>query len=150
METKHEDEYIKTELQLPQFPHYFSVPPIGLSGGLSLFWKDGVEITILESSPNLIDTQVKHKGVTTFISFIYGAPAMQNRAEFWEKLSDVGKGRDLPRLVSGDFNEILNNTEKVGGPARWEGSFVPLRTFVSQHGLWDLKHSGKSFILAWY
>ena len=147
METKNDDAFIKSKLQLIQFPNYFSVPPVGLSGGLSLFWKDGVEITLLESSPNLIDTKVTHKGETTFISFIYGAPAMENRAQFWEKLSQIGKNRDLPWLISEDFNEILNNSEKVGGPARWEGSFVPFHTFVSQHGLWDLKHSGNH--LSW-
>ncbi|CAF2099110.1 unnamed protein product, partial [Brassica napus] len=68
---------------------------------------DGVEITLLESSPNLIDTKVTHKGETIFISFIYGAPAMENQAQFWEKLSQIGKNRDLPWLISGDFNEIL-------------------------------------------
>ncbi|KAG2271993.1 hypothetical protein Bca52824_066548 [Brassica carinata] len=56
------------------FIHYFSIPPIGLSGGLSLFWNDDTDITILESSPNLVDTRVVHKGVTTFVSFVYGAP----------------------------------------------------------------------------
>ncbi|CAG7880359.1 unnamed protein product, partial [Brassica rapa] len=115
---------------------------IGLSGGLCLLWKDGVDISILESSPNLIDTKVEFKGVSTFISFIYGAPAMENRAAFWAKLTEVGRNRDSPWLITGDFNDILNNSEKSGGPARWEGSFTALRSFVSQNGLWDLKHSG--------
>ncbi|CAN7004109.1 unnamed protein product [Brassica oleracea var. botrytis] len=94
------------------------MPPVGLSGGLCLLWKDGIEVSVLESSPNLIDTRVTHKGVTSFISFIYGAPAMENRATFWAKLSEVGRDRDSLWLISGDFNDILNNSEKTGGPAR--------------------------------
>lgn len=72
---------------------------------------------------------------------------MENRSAFWTKLSQVGLGRDSPWLLSGDFNEILDNSEKVGGPLRWEGSFTAFRSFVSQNGLWDLKHSGNK--LSW-
>lgn len=118
METKHDDDFIKSKTDSMLYPHYFSVPPVGLSGGLCLLWKDGIEVSVLESSSNLIDTRVTHKGVTSFISFIYGAPAMENRATFWAKLSEVGRDRDSPWLIFGDFNDILNNSEKTGGPAR--------------------------------
>lgn len=36
----------------------------------------------LESSPNIIDAKVAFKGPSSFISFIYGAPAVENRAAF--------------------------------------------------------------------
>lgn len=142
METKNEDEFIKRKLQDLRYPHYYSAPPIGLSGGLSLLWKDGIDVTVLEASPNLIDTRITFKGTSSFISFIYGAPPMENRASFWAKLTAVGAGRDSPWLITGDFNDILNNSEKVGGPTRWEGSFTAFRSFVSINGLWDLRHSG--------
>ncbi|KAF3544031.1 hypothetical protein DY000_02009142 [Brassica cretica] len=48
------------------------VPPIGLSGGLALLWNDDTDIAVLESSPNVIDTRIVYKGVTSFVSFIYG------------------------------------------------------------------------------
>ena len=147
METKNEDEFIKLKLQSLHFIHYFSIPPIGLSGGLSLFWNDDTDITILESSPNLVDTRVVHKGVTTFVSFVYGAPATEDRTAYWQKLTTVGQGRDSPWLLTGDFNDILNNAEKVGGPVRFEGSFTAFRSFVAQNGLWDLKHTGEH--LSW-
>lgn len=79
----------------------------------------------------------------SFISFVYGAPAAENRASFWSKLTTVGQGRDDPWLLKGDFNDILNNAEKIGGPTRPEGSFTAFRSFVAQNGLWDLKHSGE-------
>ncbi|XP_056855386.1 uncharacterized protein LOC108844869 [Raphanus sativus] len=108
---------------------------------------DSVDLKVLESVTNLIDTEVTFKGASSFVSFIYGAPAVENRSAFWTKLSQVGLGRDSPWLLSGDFNEILDNSEKVGGPLRWEGSFTAFRSFVSQNGLWDLKHSGNK--LSW-
>ncbi|KAG2313724.1 hypothetical protein Bca52824_025281 [Brassica carinata] len=81
------------------------------------------------------------------MSFIYGAPAAENRAEYWQKINAVGQGRDTPWLLTGDFNDILCNAEKVGGPVRPEGSFTTFRSFVAQNGLWDLKHSGEQ--LSW-
>ncbi|KAL0799496.1 hypothetical protein Bca101_054671 [Brassica carinata] len=147
METKNDDEFINSKLQSLRYLHYFSVPPTGLSGGLSLFWNDDSDITILDSSPNLIDTRIVFKGVTSHVSFIYGAPVVANRAEVWQKITDVGQGRDTPWLLTGDFNDILCNAEKVGGPTRPEGSFTAFRSFVAQNGLWDLKHSGEQ--LSW-
>ncbi|KAL0727309.1 hypothetical protein Bca4012_023402 [Brassica carinata] len=112
METKNDDEFINSKLRSLHYVHYFSVPPTGLSGGLSLFWNDDSDITILDSSPNLIVTRIVYKGVTSHVSFIYGAPATTNRAEYWQKISDVGQGRDTPWLLTGDFNDILCNAEK--------------------------------------
>lgn len=147
METKQQDTFIKDKLQSLNFPNYFSVPPVGLSGGLSLFWRDSVNLDVLKSSPNIIDVEIKLKGSASFVSFIYGAPEMENRAAFWDSVSQLGRGSDIPWLLTGDFNDILCNEEKAGGPARWEGSFTSFRSFVSQNGLWDLKHSGNH--LSW-
>ena len=147
METKNTDEYINDKLRDLHYPHFFSVPPQGTSGGLALIWTDNIKVEILESSENIIDTKVAFKGSSSFISFIYGAPSVENRAAVWAEISRIGTNRDLPWLLTGDFNEILDNTEKVGGPPRWEGSFTTFRTFVSQNGFWDLRHSGNH--LSW-
>ena len=63
------------------------------------------------------------------------------------KYKKIGTQRQAPWLLTGDFNDLLDNSEKVGGPPRWEGSFLAFRNFVSQHGLWDLQFSGNS--LSW-
>ena len=56
----------------------------------------------------------------------------------------LASSRDSPWFVTGDFNDILNEEEKLGGPARPEGSFTDLRTFFSEGDLFDLRHSGDS------
>lgn len=70
---------------------------------------------------------------------------MENRAEFWAYMAVLGENKEASWLITGDFNDILDNGEKFGGPPRWEGSFLAIRSFVSQQGLWDIKHSGNSF-----
>lgn len=59
-------------------------------------------------------------------------------------MSDLGAQRTYARLITGDFNDLLDNDEKEGGPLRWEGSFLSFRNFVSQNGLWNLQFSGNS------
>lgn len=73
METKNDDEFIKKKTKDFHYTNYFSIPPIGLSGGLALLWKDTVDVKVLESLPNLIDTEVTFKGSPSFVSFVYGA-----------------------------------------------------------------------------
>lgn len=59
METKNPDDYV---LKKPDHLHYecnHLVPPTGHgAGGLGLFWKQGLNLKILESSPNVIDTVI--------------------------------------------------------------------------------------------
>ena len=147
METKQQDEAIFKHFKRTAYVNHFTVPPVGLSGGLSLSWKDDVEVEILDSSPNLIDTQIKSKQNSFFVTFVYGAPRQEERDAFWERLMILSAQWDEAWLLTSDFNDLLDNSEKEGGPLRWEGSFLSFRNFVSQAGLWDVQHTGNT--LSW-
>lgn len=147
METKNQDETVLKLFEKSNFTNHFTVPPVGLSGGLCLSWTDNVTIDILESSPNIIDTFVTAEGSSFYVSFVYVSPLKEDRAEFWEKLMLISQSREEAWLITGDYNELLDNSEKEGGPLRWEGSFVAFRSFVTQAGLWDVSFSGNS--LSW-
>lgn len=54
--------------------------------------------------------------------------------------------RSEPWLLRGDFNDIIESSEKKGGPDRPEGSFTDLRSFMSKCDLYDLKFSGNFFL----
>lgn len=148
METKNQDEFVTQICESFGYCNHFTIPPQGLSGGLALFWRQEVELEVMASSPNYIDTLIKSNGKSSsFITFIYGAPQQENRGEVWDRLSLIGYDRNLAWLLTGNFNDILENSEKVGGPPRSEGSFITFRTFDSVNGLWDGKHSGNA--LSW-
>lgn len=117
METKNQDDYVFKVFEPFGYKNCFTIPPQGLSGGLALFWKEEIELEVLSSSPNFIDTHIKSNGkISSFITFIYGMPQQENRQEVWDKVSLVGEGRDAAWLLSGDFNDLLDNSEKIGGP----------------------------------
>lgn len=56
------------------YSHHYIVPPVGLSGGLSLSWKSDIQLEVLYSSPNIIDTCITHENKMIFVSYVYGAP----------------------------------------------------------------------------
>ncbi|KAG2270822.1 hypothetical protein Bca52824_065377 [Brassica carinata] len=147
METKRQDEAVFDLYKGSDFVYHYTVPPVGLSGGLALSWKKEIKLEVLFSSANVIDTKLQINDKTVFVSFIYGAPQQGDRAKYWEDLSVLGDQRESPWLLTGDFNDLLDNSEKVGGPLRWERSFLAFRNFVSKNGLWDLQFSGNS--LSW-
>ncbi|WZY73388.1 hypothetical protein YC2023_005628 [Brassica napus] len=53
-----EDEADTTVGGAIDFLNYVSVPPIGSSGGLVIFWKQHVQFSVLSLSPNLVDCKV--------------------------------------------------------------------------------------------
>ncbi|CAN6839054.1 unnamed protein product [Brassica oleracea] len=70
METKNQDETVLKLFEKSNLTNHFTVPPVGLSGGLCLSWTDNVTIDILDSSPNIIDTFVTGEGSSFYVSFV--------------------------------------------------------------------------------
>ena len=114
---------------------------------LPFFWKQDIDLQILSSSKNVIDTIITHKGATVFVTFVYGEPEVANRNIIWDSLIDLAVSRHSTWMLTGDFNEIVDNSEKSGGPERAEGTFGAFRNMLAQCDLFDLKHSGIS--LSW-
>ena len=112
------------------------------ASGLALFRKYEINLQILNSSVNCIDKCIEFEGKKLFASFIYADTGIPKRRSLWECLIECNAERDAPWFITGDFNDLLNNTEKVRGPVRPEGSFADMRTFYSEGNLYDLQHYG--------
>ena len=127
---------------------YFVVPPkTPGSGGLFLTWKPDIKLSALKSSKNFLDTTITHKGISFHATFVYGEPDHTKRQAVWNELTNLQTTQGEPWLLTGDFNEIIDNNEKCGGPDRAEGTFCAFRTLLSNNDLFDLKHSGS--YLSW-
>ena len=115
---------------------------MGLSGGLALFWKSKYEVNVLSASARIIDTEVKLGAVTFYMSFVYGDPVQHRRAAIWNELRDISLNRNGGWFLTGDFNELMNNSEKVGGPQRQENSFFDFRAMARDCMLKEIPSSG--------
>lgn len=82
-----------------------------------------------------------------FVTFVYGEPEVPNRNIIWDSLIELASTRNTAWMLTSAFNEIVDNSEKSGGPERTEGTFGSFRNMLAQCDLFDLKHSGIS--LSW-
>ncbi|KAG7559476.1 Ribonuclease H-like superfamily [Arabidopsis thaliana x Arabidopsis arenosa] len=120
----------------------FPREPVGKSGGLALMWKESVKIKILQSDKRMIDALVSWQDKEFLLTCIYGEPVQSERGELWERLSRLGGNRIKPWMMTGDFNELVDPKEKIGGPVRKDASCVEFRQMLKACGLWE--DSGKS------
>ena len=99
-----------------QFDRMFMVPRIHRGGGLVLFWRDSIKLNVKTSSKNHIDCIIGEGSdeAWRFTGF-YGEPITHKRFESWDLLRQLNRQFGLPWLCSGDFNEILRGSEKLGG-----------------------------------
>ena len=76
---------------------------------------------------------------------VYGNPNINFRHIVWELITRFGINRKTSWCIVGDFNEIINNSEKSGGPRRSDASFVPFNDMLDCCGMNELPGSGNSF-----
>lgn len=146
-ETKQKDPYMLGLQNTLGYNKMFTVPPIGLSGGLAVLWKDCYKVEILSSDKRIIDLKVEFGSVNFFLTCVYGDPVTENRHRVWERLESIGVARDNAWVLIGDFNELLDNSEKLGGPERHESTFWDFRNMVENCKIKEVRSSGN--VLSW-
>ncbi|CAM8884344.1 unnamed protein product [Rhodiola kirilowii] len=126
------------------FANGFSVEREGLAGGLAVWWKEEVSLSVLSYSRHHIDCKVV-EGDEFRLTIFYGNPVAHRRAESWELLRTLSKQREGPWLVLGDFNEILFGWELKGRRLRKEWQMRSFREAIEDSGVSDLGYKGAPF-----
>ncbi|XP_030970704.1 uncharacterized protein LOC115991098 [Quercus lobata] len=129
-----------------EFDNLFFVERNNRDGGLALFWRNSVDLSVDSFSPNHIDSII-NKGkedVWRFIGF-YGEPVTHKRMESWNNLRQLHNKFNLPWLCAEDFNEIIRSSEKMGGSSRSQTQMQQFRYAMDECGFIDL-----GFLGPWY
>lgn len=127
------------------YERVYTVNPIGRSCGLAMFWKKNVELVFQFVDKNLVDFHVQFGSLSYFVYGVYGAPAVADRSKVWERLMRTCINRKDSWWMLGDFNEILHNGEKIGGPRRSEFTFLPFADMVRVCEMSELPYVGNIF-----
>jgi len=127
------------------FSNVITQPPNGRSGGLALMWKNNVSLSLISQDERIIDTFVTYNNKSFYLSCVYGHPIQSERHHLWQQLEQISDNRNAEWLLIGDFNEILSNDEKIGGPLREEWTSRNFRNMISYCDLEDMRSRGDRF-----
>lgn len=117
------------------------------SRGLALFWLNEVPVRLRHFFHRHIDVEVGVRGSSEISRFtgIYGFASNGERVLTWDLLRTLTAQSTLPWMVAGDFNEILSNADKSGGPSRGEAAMARFREALVDCGLSDMGFVGSRF-----
>jgi hypothetical protein len=128
-------------------PGMFLVDPVGKSGGLAMMWRDVDDVTIENYSRRHINVMIYSQTAkqTWKLTGFYGHPNPARRHEAWSLLKYLRNHPPAPWLCMGDYNEIINNSEKWGAATRRESQMEEFRDMVEYCQLSDLGFIGLKF-----
>ncbi|PPR88593.1 hypothetical protein GOBAR_AA32106 [Gossypium barbadense] len=102
-----------------------AVDSAGKSGGLALLWLDGLDV-------------LENEDVLRFTGF-YGQTASRSRQQAWDILRRVHHKVNEGWIVGGDFNAILNLSEKEGGRSKPKVLMEEFCNILEELKLTDIK-----------
>ena len=128
------------------FDKKFFVQRINKGGGLVLYWKNDLKVDVISSSVNHIDAIINKDSETTWrFTGFYSEPETHKRRESWDLLRSLHQQSSLPWLCTGDFNEIVKQSEKIGGRERPQGQMQIFRKVLDEYGFIDIGFKGSPF-----
>ena len=128
------------------FDFSFFVDCVGRSGGLAFFWNSSTNCQILDYSHNHISVQVidPEKGPWRLTGY-YGYPNGSCRRASWDMLHQLSHQSNLLWCIFGDFNNIMDASEKRGRNLGSNWLINGFRQAVLDSGLSDVPIEGYPF-----
>lgn len=119
----------------------------GSAGGISVIWDD-TEVTVepISWDDQVVQLLIKQDDHPLwFLSAIYASPKPNFRTHMWHYLRCIGTGLNLPWLLTGDFNQVLEDRDKRGGRTVKQCRVKPLCEMLESCELMDMGFVGPRF-----
>ncbi|XP_019160043.1 PREDICTED: uncharacterized protein LOC109156647 [Ipomoea nil] len=114
-------------------------------GGLALLWNGGLDVEVVGYSNHYIDTVVRQNGNRWRFTGFYGSPKRHQRHISWNILRYLSSLNDLPWVLMGDLNDILDAREKMGRVPHPQWLMRGFREAVRASGLFDFPFEGYQY-----
>lgn len=70
---------------------------------------------------------------------------MNERSELWDELQTMQPSDGIPWIISGNFNVILNEDEKLGGLPFEQHEAMDFAFFINSCALMEVKFTGSNY-----
>ncbi|PON41073.1 Endonuclease/exonuclease/phosphatase [Trema orientale] len=115
------------------------------SGGVALFWKDDLDVLVLNFYRHHIEATISSlSGTRWCFTSIYRYSKFKHST--WELLMRLNTHLHIPWLLGGNFNEVLAWNEKYGRDSRNNGEMFYFCKVLLDYDLDDLGFSGAKLI----
>ena len=128
------------------FDHKWVAPRLNRGGGLVLFWKNSINIDVVDSHMYFIDTIINEntENAWRFTGF-YGESETHRRSKAWSKLRSLNSRMNIPWICGGDFNEIVRQEEKWSEASKDHNQMQLFRDVIDECQFMDLAYVGPKF-----
>ena len=115
-------------------------------GGLALYWRNSIDLSIDTFSKNYIDAIInKGKEASWRFTGFYSDPVTHKCFESWNMLHQLNNRFSLPWLCAGDFNEIVQRSEKLRGSNKSQNQMQLFRDAIDKCGFIDPGFEGSPY-----
>lgn len=116
-------------------------------GCLILLWKENIQMNSISFFENHIRGSIADDmdSQSWFYIGIYGHPEEQNKRYTWILLQDLISSCGDRVLCVGDFNDIITDSEEVGGNCRIQSQLAIGRQTMDACGLMDMRFHGHPY-----
>ena len=128
------------------FNSWFFVDRIGKGGALALYWRSSINCQIIDYLNNHITLEIvdDEKGSWQLTGY-YGYPNGGRRRASWDFLRQLSQQSSRHWCIFGDFNDIMDASEKRGKTNRSNWLINGFRQAVMDFGLSDVPVEGYPF-----
>ncbi|KAJ1385345.1 Endonuclease/exonuclease/phosphatase superfamily [Sesbania bispinosa] len=122
----------------------------GFSGGIWCMWKaDTISVKVIKTTSQCIHLKLTNaNGKIWCLTIVYASPNDQIRHDLSEELSSFASNLSDPWCVMGDFNSILFEFEKVGGPGPNKRAMNAFASCLESCNLMEIQSKGP--FLTWH
>lgn len=144
LETKSDDSRAREVMMELHFHDYRVVRPMATRGGIWIFWKNTIDIVLFDAESNYLHAlfHFKNLGKGGLITAMHAPSTPVVRNKFWNHMRTDMPLPNTPWLVLGDMNEVVSQSEKMGGRPVRSNQGRGLIDFMDDAGLVDIGYNG--------
>ncbi|XP_075101068.1 uncharacterized protein LOC142176735 [Nicotiana tabacum] len=118
-----------------------------VNGKIWLFLDSVVQWDLVSDTDQELTIKVYHQDIGKHImmTFAYAKCSSLDILELWDNLYYLARDMELPWVVGGDFNVVLNEEEKIGGLPVYPLEYEDFTFCVNSCGLFDMGYKGSPF-----